>query len=131
MKKPTFSHYIEYYIMLAFQLMIRILPLSIVVYGARFIAAFITIFTKVRNKVVMDNLETAFPDMDISEKEKIRDEMYKQILMSMFESYKYMYLSNEKKLEHIFIDEDSKENIDKILKSGKGCIVVGGHYGFF
>lgn len=129
--KPTFSHYIEYYIMLVFQLMIRIFPLWAVVYGARFIATLLTIFTKVRNKVVMDNLTTAFPDMSISSREKIRNEMYKQILMSMFESYKYMYLTEEKKLDYIFIDDDSKKNIDKALANDKGCIVVGGHYGFF
>jgi lauroyl/myristoyl acyltransferase len=81
MKKPKISHYIEYYIMLAFQLMIRILPLSIVVYGARILAATISVFRKVRNKIVMDNLKTAFPDMDIPSREKIRNEMYQQILM--------------------------------------------------
>ena len=131
MKNPTLSHYIEYYVMLTFQLIIRLLPLKAVVLGARLIAGTISIFTKVRNKVVMDNLNTAFPDMDIFSRENIRNEMYKQILMSMFESYKYMYLSNEKKLEHIFIDEESKENINRALKNDKGCIVVGGHYGFF
>jgi KDO2-lipid IV(A) lauroyltransferase len=131
MKKPKISHYIEYYIMLAFQLMIRILPLSIVVYGARILAATISVFRKVRNKIVMDNLKTAFPDMDIPSREKIRNEMYQQILMSMFDSYKYMYLSDEKKSKYIITDEESILSIDKALKNDKGCIVVGGHYGFF
>ncbi|MCK5760192.1 MAG: hypothetical protein KAH33_02790, partial [Candidatus Delongbacteria bacterium] len=129
--KYRLSHYIEYYIMLVFQLIIRILPLKAVVLIASCLASTISLFYKVRNDIVLDNLSIAFPDKSIKEKKNIRDEMYKQILMSMFESYKYMYLSNEKKLDHIFIDEESKDNINKVLEADKGCIVVGGHYGFF
>ena len=91
----------------------------------------ISLFYKVRNVVVMENLSIAFPDMDINSKKKIRDKMYKQILISMFESYKYMYLPVAKKLKYLKIDKESEENINRVLKIDKGCIVVGGHYGFF
>lgn len=111
--------------------MIRVLPLKLVVFSAKYLAVMITFLYKVRDKVVLDNLTTAYPEMDILSKKKIRNEMYQQILMSMFESYKYMYLSKEEKLKNILTDEQSRENVDKVLKTDRSCIVVGGHYGFF
>ena len=117
--------------MLVFQLIIRILPLKAVVLIASCLASTISLFYKVRNDIVLDNLSIAFPDMDINEKKKIRDKMYKQILMSMFESYKYMYLPVAKKLKYLKIDTESEDNINRVLEADKGCIVVGGHYGFF
>jgi Kdo2-lipid IVA lauroyltransferase/acyltransferase len=129
--KRKLQHYIEYYIMLIFQAIIRILPLLAVVLTAKIIAKAVTLFYKVRNKTAMDNLAVAFPEKSIAERKKIRNQCYEHILMSSFESYKYMYLSKKQKLDHLKIDENSKKLLFKVNEEGRGCVVVGGHYGFF
>ncbi|HAQ60964.1 TPA: hypothetical protein DCR49_03040 [Candidatus Delongbacteria bacterium] len=129
--KHKLQHYIEYYIMLVFQAIIRILPLKAVVLIAKLIAKTVTLFYKVRNKTAMDNLAVAFPELSILERKKIRNQSYEHILMSSFESYKYMYLSKEQKLNHLIIDDTSKKLIFRVNEEGRGCVVVGGHYGFF
>jgi Kdo2-lipid IVA lauroyltransferase/acyltransferase len=126
-----FQHYIEYYILLIFQTIIKILPLKAVLFTANFTAGLVTFFYKVRNSTCMSNLAVAFPDKSLDERKKIRNASYKNILMSSFESYKYMYLSKEQKLNNLMIDDCSRELINRINSEGKGCIVVGGHFGFF
>jgi Kdo2-lipid IVA lauroyltransferase/acyltransferase len=125
------SHYIEYIIMLLFQTAIRIMPLRTVVIFAKYLARSITLFVKVRGGVAMDNLAVAFPEKSISERKKIRSSCYEHILMSSFESYKYMYLTKKEKLDHLLMDDESKKVLFGTNEKGKGCVVVGGHYGFF
>jgi Kdo2-lipid IVA lauroyltransferase/acyltransferase len=117
--------------MLAFQACIRLMPLKSVVLFAKYTAKVISFFYKVRNRTALDNLAVAFPDSSLSERKKIRDRCYEHILMSSFESYKYMYLTKEEKLKHLLMDEKSQKLIFSTNEKGKGCVVVGGHYGFF
>ena len=124
-------HYIEYGSMLIFQKIIRVLPLRVVVYGASFFAGFLTFFFKFRYSVAEKNLSAAFPEMSGSVKKKIIIQSYKNILISSFESYKYMYLPAEVKTRNLVVDKDSDELLSEVNQNGKGCVVVGGHYGFF
>lgn len=125
------QHYIEYLIMLFFQTVIRLLPLRAVVYIAKFLARTVSFFYKPRYSISMNNLDTAFPDMSRKKKHRIILECYEHILMGSFESYKYMYLSQKQKLKHLKMDENSLKIIKRISSEGRGCVVVGGHYGFF
>ncbi len=117
--------------MLIFQTIIRILPLKAVVRTADTIAIVFTAFIKPRSKIALKNLSQAFPEMTGREMKKIRDMSYRNILMSSFESYKYMFLTKKQKLDHLIVDEKSKDILLKASQNGKGCVVVGGHYGFF
>ena len=130
-KKPTYSHYIEYFIMLFMQQIIRLLPLKFVVYFAKYLARFITFFIKIRNEIVMNNLAVAFPDMSVNDKIKIRDKMYENIFISSFESYKYMYLTKEQKIKHLLIDSESRKTLFRGHNENIASIGVGGHFGFF
>lgn len=129
--KHSFRHYLEYIVMLVFQTVIRMLSLKAVVFSADLIASTIILFVKPRNRIVMKNLSIAFPDMNMTDKKKVRDMCYRQILMSSFESYKYMFLTKAEKLDHLIVDEESRDLLLSVKNMGKGCIVVGGHYGFF
>ncbi|GEM_PF-1396935 len=129
--KHRFSHYIEYIVMLTFQTAIRIIPLHAVVSAADFIALILGAAVKPRNKIVMQNLKAAFPDMKEDERKKIRDMSYRNILISSFESYKYMFLTPAQKLKYLIVDKVSSDLLMSINAEGRGCIVVGGHYGFF
>ncbi len=124
-------HYVEYFFMLVFQLIIRLLPLRVVVYGASYFAGFLTFFLKFRYDVAVKNLSSAFPEMSGSAKKNIIIQSYKNILIYSFESYKYMYISADEKKKNLRIDADSDELLSAIKEKGKGCVVVGGHYGFF
>lgn len=129
--KHRLSHYIEYIVMLSFQTVIRIMPLRAVVATSDILAMVIGTVVKPRNKVVMQNLGAAFPEMKAADRKKIRDMCYRNILISSFESYKYMFLTPAQKLKHLVVDKKSSELLMSINEQGKGCIVVGGHYGFF
>lgn len=129
--RHRFSHYIEYIVMLTFQTAIRIMPLKCVVVTADILAVLIVSVFKPRNKVVMQNLRAAFPDMEKDERKKIRDMSYRNILISSFESYKYMFLTPAQKLKYLIVDKVSSDLLMSINEEGRGCIVVGGHYGFF
>jgi KDO2-lipid IV(A) lauroyltransferase len=125
------QHYIEYLVMLFFQTVIRILPLRAVVYIAKYLARIISIFYKPRYSTSMKNLRIAFPGMNREQKKRIVLECYEHIIMASFESYKYMYLTQKQKLKHLKMEEKSLELIKRINSEGRGCVVVGGHYGFF
>ena len=129
--KHSFRHYIEFAVMLIFQTMIRLIPLRATVLTADFFALILAFIVKPRNKVVMQNLKAAFPDMNIDARKKIRNLSYRNILISSFESYKYMFLTPDQKLKHLVVDKVSSELLKSINAEGRGCIVVGGHYGFF
>jgi KDO2-lipid IV(A) lauroyltransferase len=129
--KHSFTHYIEYVAMLMFQTVIRLLPLRAVVVWADLTALVVGTVFRPRNNIVMKNLAIAFPEMKTRDMKKIRNMSYRNILMSSFESYKYMFLTSSQKLEHLIIDEDSKQALFSANRLGNGCIVVGGHYGFF
>ncbi len=126
-----YSHYIEYLVMLLFQTAIRMLPLKIMVFSADIIAVVLGIILKPRNRVVMKNLSLAFPGMSVKEMRKIRNSCYRNILISSFESYKYMFLSEKDKLKNLVVDGNSKKLLLSVKERGKGCIVVGSHFGFF
>jgi len=130
MKYP-FTHYFEYYFMLILQQTIRYLPMWLIILGTQALVRLVTIFAKPRNSLVLENLGQAFPEKSQKEREKIRDAMYFNILLSMLESNKYMYLSPAQKLKNLLIDDRSKAVINNLLHQGKGAIIVGGHYGFF
>lgn len=117
--------------MLFFQTVIRILPLRAVVYIAKYLARIISLFYKARYKTSMINLNVAFPDMNKAQKDRIVLECYEHILMASFESYKYMYLTPKQKLKRLKMDDGSLSLIKRINSEGRGCVVVGGHYGFF
>lgn len=125
------QHYIEYLVMLFFQTVIRILPLRAVVYIAKYLARIVSFFYKPRYSISMKNIETAFPDMSRKKKHRIILACYEHILMASFESYKYMYLSPKQKLKHLKMNEESLSLIKRIDSESTGCVVVGGHYGFF
>ncbi|MFO7810261.1 MAG: lysophospholipid acyltransferase family protein [Candidatus Delongbacteria bacterium] len=125
------SHYVEYLVMLMFQTLIRLMPLGLVVHSAKYIAFTVSFFYKIRYKTAYENLSLAFPSLNGSQKKRIIVRSYANILMSSFESYKYMFLSKKQKLEHLLVDRASIDLLHKVERTGKGCIVVGGHYGFF
>ncbi|MBN1968318.1 MAG: lysophospholipid acyltransferase family protein [Candidatus Delongbacteria bacterium] len=129
-KKTRFIHYVEYIFTWLLIAIVRILPVVSLYYFARIISVCLTVFINFRNKIILENLKIAFPEANEKDLFKIRDEMYTNILMTSIESLKYGYLSAEKKKELIDFDKDSFELLKK-HEDGNGCMVVGGHLGFF
>ena len=79
----------------------------------------------------MQNLDIAFPNKDIREKDKIRNKMFESLIITALESIKYPYMSKNERLKYIIPTGDSLQVMNNIYSKGKGCIGVGGHYGFF
>lgn len=130
-KKKKIAHYIEYALTLILFTIIKFIPLKTTVYLANYFAYTVSLVFKMRNKVILDNLKIAFPEKSDIEYGKIRDRMYRNILMGMFESIKYSFLTKEQVKKHIEVSKLSKMILERVSSEGRGAVVVGGHFGFF
>ena len=125
------QYYLEYYFLIIVFKIVQILPLFVTVYFGLYFAKLISLFHKFRNKIVMQNLDNAFPNKSKKEKEIIQSKMLESLIITSLESIKYPYMSKKKRVECIRPVGNSLDVMKKISKTGKGCIAVGGHYGFF
>lgn len=82
-----------------------------------------------RKKVVLDNLQKAFPEKPLQEIKTIRRRFYLHLCDLLVESLKGVTLSArqlEKRMRF-----DSPEVIDAIAKGGRSAIIIASHYGNF
>ena len=79
-----------------------------------------------RKKVVRENLNLAFPDMDLRERIKIEKKYYKYLSDIFLESFKSMNISeNEMKKRYKF---KNPELLEKIYDKKQNLILIAGHY---
>ena len=79
-----------------------------------------------RNRVVEINLQYCFPEMSQIERDRIRDECYTSFGISLFEMAMCWWWS-EQRLKPL-VEIRGKEHIDAVLESGRGVILLTGHY---
>lgn len=130
-RKSKLSCYIEYLVLLFVVTLIRILPLKVVLFLAKFLGYVLGHLTNLRKNIILKNLDIAFPEKDLKWKNEIRYKMYENILLSTFEGFKYGFLPKEKKLKLLNVDNNSKKLLEDLNNLDKSSLIVGGHYGFF
>ena len=79
-----------------------------------------------RKKVVMDNLELAFPEKSLVEKKTIASKFYKHLCDILFESLKSITISKKEIKERFKVL--NPEIINAVEKDNQSTIVVLGHY---
>lgn len=80
-----------------------------------------------RKKVVFENLQKAFPDLDKSERRKIARKFYHHLCDTMLESSISHFYSESKALKRITYK--NLEVLNELHASGKQVMAVLGHYG--
>ncbi len=80
-----------------------------------------------RKKVVLKNLEIAFPNLSEKERKKIAKQFYKNFVFYMADMVESLEISKEELANKVKII--GEENINKALKSGKPVVFMTAHFG--
>ena len=82
---------------------------------------------RVRRKVVMDNLTRAFPEKEKKELLGIGCRVYQNFAKMTVEYMRFPVMNKEHVLNMCQIA--NPEHFDWVLENGKGCVIIGGHFG--
>ncbi len=119
---------ILYYLVKSFGAFVRFLPLRAALALGRFIGLFVFAFDIKRRTQVYANLKTAFSkEKTPSELKKITKNVFTNYGQNLIELLR-LPLMNKRSFERI-VKVEGKENIDRALEKGNGCILVAMHYG--
>ena len=79
-----------------------------------------------RQRIVEINLQLCFPEKNPSERERIKNECYESIGIALLEMAMCWWWS-EKRLKPL-VEIRGMENLEKVLGSGQGAILLSGHF---
>lgn len=79
-----------------------------------------------RQVVINTNLARCFPEMSSAERARIRDECYGNIGIALVEMAMCWWWPDEKIKP--LVEIVGRENVDKVLQSGQGVILLAGHF---
>ncbi|MEZ4871487.1 MAG: lysophospholipid acyltransferase family protein [Bdellovibrionales bacterium] len=82
---------------------------------------------RIRRKVVLENLQIAFPEMSSTEKNKIARESIRNMGRGLIEYFKLPFLNKDNYSQ--WIQFEGLETVDKALAAGKGVCLLAGHFG--
>ena len=114
-------YYFVYFLLYLFSL----LPWFIIYGISDFLYIIIYRLFGYRKKVVMSNLKTAFPERSESERIKIANEMYHQLIDTFLETIKLISISKEE-LNKRFVC--NYEVVNDLFESGQNVQLHGGHF---
>lgn len=81
----------------------------------------------VRRRIVMTNLEIAFPDMSVKERRAVGRRSMQNIGRSMFEFARFPVMRREAILAASSFE--GREHLENVLGRGRGGVLVAGHFG--
>ncbi len=128
-KKPTLKHRLEYLGLYLVYLMGRFLPRRLFVKVGEIVGRFVFDVLRVRRRVALDNLRFVFGE-ERSERElvDIARRSYAQLGGTLLEFASLSRMGRKELLEEVSIE--GLEHLDQALSgSGRGVILVTGHYG--
>ena len=113
-----------YYIVFGFFYMLSLLPMRILYFISDGIFLVVYYIIGYRKKIVMKNLEIAFPEKSMAERVKIAKAFYHNLLDSFIETIKLLSASRR------FLEKRITANwevLDPLFKTGKSCQLHLGH----
>jgi Kdo2-lipid IVA lauroyltransferase/acyltransferase len=125
--KTQFRYRVEYASLWVIMRLLWILPLRAGLAVASGLGRFIFSVLRIRRRVTLENLASAFPGTPERELESIALHAYQNFTKMAVEYARFPVLSKEKVLSSC--DLEGKENLDRALALGKGAVLVAGHFG--
>lgn len=123
----NFRYFLEYIFFKIVANTLRFLPRRVVLFlGAR-AGDLIYYCVPVRKKIMLSQLDLAFPEKSAKEIAKIARDAYRNLAMITFEHLCLPYLSKEALIG--IVDLENEEFLEKAFARKKGIIFVGGHFG--
>ena len=105
---------------------LSLLPLSVLYVISYFIYFFLYRLLGYRKKVVLDNLQNSFPNLDDAERKKIVKSFYKHFADILMEGIKNLSISKKNLEQRVRIK--NPELITEYYKNNKSIILTSGHY---
>jgi Kdo2-lipid IVA lauroyltransferase/acyltransferase len=125
--KRWMSHPLEYLLTIGLVRLFQILPHEMALRFGGFLGRFTFSVVRLRRKVVLENLRSAFTEKDESEILGIARDTYRNLAMSLVEYARLPVTSDEEMRNRIAVE--GLENLDKALARSKGAVLVTGHFG--
>lgn len=121
-------HFREYLFFRLFTLAVRLTPHFLRNLEARSLAALFRRFSRRRHQVVTHNLELAFPQWEISRRDRLRSDIYRHFSRVMVDLAALIAAgAPEKSLKNMEIR--GADHLEAALSLGRGAIVFSGHMG--
>jgi KDO2-lipid IV(A) lauroyltransferase len=121
---------LEYILLVSIAAIFRILPRSAALSLGRKLGTLGLLLQPNRALIAEDNLRHAFPGMQKAERKKIIKQVFTNLGVGLVEMLRLDLFDGKKDLEKYFTIE-GEEHIYEALASGKGCILLTGHLGFW
>ena len=118
-----------FYITLPFIYLISILPFPVLYFFSDFLCFILYTCLGYRKKVVIQNLQSAFPEKSADEINKIAIDFYHNLCDFMVETFKILTISKEGIKKHCRFNPDGLAVFSKYASEGKSVIMVMGHIG--
>ena len=118
---------IEYALFMSLVFFAKLLGINKVRYPAKLISYILFYLFPIRKETVIDNLQTAFPELKKNEIKKIAFNNYYSFLITLFELMCFPYIPRAKL--HSLVEFENMDLIEKKLKLGKGLMLFTAHFG--
>jgi KDO2-lipid IV(A) lauroyltransferase len=106
--------------------LVSLLPYRTEILIGRLIGRFVYLVSSSRRKIVDTNLERCFPKKSQAERDRIKFEFYQNIGISLIEMAMCWWWKADKL--RALVEIKGRENLDAVLASGRGAILLSGHY---
>jgi len=126
MRRKT-SHFLVYVLVAGIVKLAQLLPHRAALHFGSFLGRFTFSVVRMRRRVAMENLKTAFPDKTEAELRRIGRDTYRNLGMSLVEYARLPVTTTEQMAERITVE--GSENFDAALERSKGAVLVTGHFG--
>ncbi len=123
----SWAHFLSFYIFYGLSRPLLLLPLRILFLFSDFLFLLAWYFPGYRKKIVLNNIQNAFPGKKASEVKRIARGYYRHMCDSLVESFAASRM-NENELSERCTWKNT-EILDQYFEKGKSIVAVFGHYG--
>lgn len=125
---PPSHYHLEYLFLRHFAVLVQALPLCISLALGAMLGSIVFHILRIRRRVALKNLRLAFRNT-LGEREirRIAARLYRNIGRSLVELLRFPLLTPERVRE--LVSFDHVERLDRVARSGKGAILLTGHFG--
>jgi len=125
--EPSFRHRLEYAVVAAVALVIRLLPWAAVRAAGEALGTLFYLFDRPHRRVAVGNLARAFPARSPAEVRALARGVFRHFGAMLFDLLKFSTLSPERMLERV--EFEGSDRVRQGHAKGRGVLLLTGHFG--